>query len=75
MILMPILLFEIITLYLLYTGPKCMPKTTVKILHNFEVFKREFPICDLGRGLIGVSHILRKRNPPCLRMLLYKGSD
>ena len=31
---------------------------------HFDVFKREFPICDLARGLIGDPHILRKGNPP-----------
>ena len=28
-----------------------------------NVFKREFPICDVARGLIGDSHILKKGIP------------
>ena len=30
----------------------------------FDVFNREFPICDVAQGLIGDPVILSKGNPP-----------
>ena len=39
-----------------------MEHTNYKTIY-FDVFKREFPICDVARGLIGDSHILRKGIP------------
>ena len=41
-----------------------MLKFSTIYVNYFDVFMREFPVCDVGQGLIGDPLILSKRNPP-----------
>ena len=72
---MATLVYEIITLY----SPKAiltiirkrfihdyfnMPKLSTIYVNYFDVFMREFLVCDVGQGFIGDPLILSKGNPP-----------
>ena len=40
-----------------------MPKLSTIYVNYVDVFMREFPVCDVGLGLIGDPLILSKGNP------------